>query len=209
VDSTGKVLEDFDLKPNAQNNPQMGLVANPDTKHYWNRDIFTHITYESSLEKVEDFKDYKLDTVRQNQSFLTASGTKMLVFDSIVSHKSKKSDEYMVQAYVRAILLSDTFSLSPSFVINANGENSRINFADDVNSPAGVLLRLNGIIPATNQFIFTSAERKPQMDYVVMTAIEFPFIRLVWAGTVLMVLGFFIALRNRMRQVRNSRKDED
>ena len=54
--------------------------------------------------------------------------------------------------------------------------------------------------------MFTTAERKPQMDYVVMTAIEFPFIRMVWAGTIIMVMGFFIALVNRIRQVRNSSK---
>ena len=206
TDTLGNVLEEFDLMPNAQNNPQMGLVSNPDTKHYWNRDIFTHITYESSMEKVEDFKDFKIDTVNTGQSFLTASGTKMLTFDSIVSHQNKETNDYMVRAFARAILLNDTFSLSPSFIINANGENSRINYSDDVNNEAGVLLRLNGIIPATNQFMFTTAERKPQMDYVVMTAIEFPFIRMVWAGTIIMVMGFFIALVNRIRQVRNSSK---
>jgi len=209
VDSTGKVLEEFNLKPNAQNNPNMGLVSNPDTKHYWNRDIFTHVTYESSLEKVEDFKDYKLDTVRRNQAFLTASGTKMLVLDSIVSFQKQNSEDFIVKAFVKAILLEDTFLLSPSFMLHSNGKNSSIEYTDDVSSPAGVLLRFVGIIPASNEFIFTCAERKPKMDYIVMTAIEFPFIRLVWAGTVLMVLGFFIALRNRIRQVRNLKEDEN
>lgn len=42
--ATGKVMENFSLLPNAQINPKMGLVANPDTKHYWDKDIFTHVS---------------------------------------------------------------------------------------------------------------------------------------------------------------------
>jgi cytochrome c-type biogenesis protein CcmF len=42
---THKVLEQFMLYPDAFINPkgQQGLSANPSTKHYWNRDIFTFI----------------------------------------------------------------------------------------------------------------------------------------------------------------------
>lgn len=210
IDSaTGEVIDEFNLRPNAQNNPQMGLVSNPDTKHFWNRDIFTHITYESGMEKEENYKDFKLDTIGMRGNFLTASGTKLLQFDSFTTHKKEGTNDYMVRAFLRVILLSDTFSLSPSFVIQSEGQHAGINYVDDVENRAGVLLRFNGIIPQTNEFIFTTAERKPQMDYIVMTAIEFPFIRLVWAGTVLMVLGFFIALRNRMRQLRVKKSDEN
>ena len=41
---TGDVREEFVLHPNAQINPKMGLIANPDTRHYWTKDIYTHVT---------------------------------------------------------------------------------------------------------------------------------------------------------------------
>jgi len=34
IDANGKVTEEFLLKPNAQANVKMGLIASPDTKHY-------------------------------------------------------------------------------------------------------------------------------------------------------------------------------
>lgn len=42
----------FTLRPFLQMSEQMGPNPNPDTKHYWDRDIYTHITYSSNLEPV-------------------------------------------------------------------------------------------------------------------------------------------------------------
>jgi cytochrome c-type biogenesis protein CcmF len=67
--ATGKVLEHFILKPNAQINPRMGLVANPDTKHYWTKDVFTHV---SSIPNNTDLKDSVFNVeVAANDSFKT------------------------------------------------------------------------------------------------------------------------------------------
>jgi cytochrome c-type biogenesis protein CcmF len=41
---TNEVEYEFDLYPNAQINPKMGLVANPDTKHYLSHDVFTYVS---------------------------------------------------------------------------------------------------------------------------------------------------------------------
>ena len=37
-------LEQFQLSPNVQINPEKGVSPSPDTRHYFNRDIYTHIT---------------------------------------------------------------------------------------------------------------------------------------------------------------------
>src|SRR5690606_26998158 len=41
---TNEVEYEFDLYPNAQINPKMGLVANPDTRHYFSHDVFTYVS---------------------------------------------------------------------------------------------------------------------------------------------------------------------
>jgi cytochrome c-type biogenesis protein CcmF len=41
---------EFTLRPFLQMSEQMGPNPNPDTKHFWDRDIYTHITYSSDLE---------------------------------------------------------------------------------------------------------------------------------------------------------------
>ncbi len=41
---TGKLVEEFLLKPNVQINPAEGLTPSPDTKHYLFHDLYTNVT---------------------------------------------------------------------------------------------------------------------------------------------------------------------
>ena len=43
-------IASFDLFPYVQDNPKCGRSANPDTRHFWNKDLFTHITSVSNTE---------------------------------------------------------------------------------------------------------------------------------------------------------------
>ncbi|MBL7892686.1 MAG: cytochrome c biogenesis protein CcsA, partial [Bacteroidia bacterium] len=51
----GKLKYDFTLKPVVQTNPRMGNVAEPDTRHFLHKDIYTHVTY-ADLETLEEKK---------------------------------------------------------------------------------------------------------------------------------------------------------
>ena len=44
------------------------------------------------------------------------------------------------------------------------------------------------------------------MDFITIKAYKFPFINLVWAGTIIMVIGFIISLLHRRKQGRLSAK---
>src|SRR5690606_15316108 len=43
--------EDFNLYPRYQINQQMGNVVSPDIKHYWNKDIYSHVNYVTTGEE--------------------------------------------------------------------------------------------------------------------------------------------------------------
>jgi len=47
-------------------------------------------------------------------------------------------------------------------------------------------------------FVIQSAEKEPVRDYIVLKVVEFPWINLVWAGTIIMVFGFVFAITNRI-----------
>ncbi|MCS6819185.1 MAG: cytochrome c biogenesis protein CcsA, partial [Chitinophagales bacterium] len=53
-DNKGKIKENFILKPNAQINPKMGLISNPDTRHYLTKDVFTHVSSVPNNETLRD-----------------------------------------------------------------------------------------------------------------------------------------------------------
>jgi cytochrome c-type biogenesis protein CcmF len=53
------------------------------------------------------------------------------------------------------------------------------------------------------EFTVKTAERTPVRNYIVLKAIEFPWINLVWAGTIIMVVGFTFSVINRIKQQKN------
>lgn len=62
-DGQGKTVDSFVLEPKTQNNPKMGLLAEPSTRHFLYKDIFTHVNYESSMDRKEPFSNFRIDTV--------------------------------------------------------------------------------------------------------------------------------------------------
>jgi cytochrome c-type biogenesis protein CcmF len=54
----GAIIEEFDLTPNILYDKTFSKIAasNPDTKHYWNKDVFTHV---SSLPKADMDPEYR------------------------------------------------------------------------------------------------------------------------------------------------------
>jgi cytochrome c-type biogenesis protein CcmF len=91
VDTENNVLEEFSLKPSAIYDTKFTKMEafNPDTKHYWNKDIFTsitgyplHLRYIDSLKVMEDtlnFKSYETvlnDTFQITRNVRTTQGTR-------------------------------------------------------------------------------------------------------------------------------------
>src|SRR5699024_7751069 len=49
-EKTGKIKEQFQLTPRAQQNPDMGLVGTPSTRNYLTKDIYTIVTAAPKIE---------------------------------------------------------------------------------------------------------------------------------------------------------------
>ena len=49
------------------------------------------------------------------------------------------------------------------------------------------------------EFQIQSGEKTPVKDYIVLKVISFPWINLVWAGTIIMLIGFILAVVNRIK----------
>ncbi len=204
TNTDGTLADSFTLLPKTQNNPKMGLLAEPSTRHFIHRDIFTHVNYESSLEKKEPFSDFKESIAAPGEIFLTASGKVKLRIDSVKRFNSEDGAAG-VELRMTATRLQDSAVLNPKFVVDL----SRNDFSSipSLSSELGVLADIVNIeIPEPGQsadqvrFLIKTGERSPQKNYIVIKAIEFPWINLVWAGTIIMVLGFGMAVAYRIKQ---------
>lgn len=198
-DKDGGIADSFTLTPKAQNNPNMGLISEPSTRHYIHKDVFTHVNHESSLDKTEPFSGFVTDTLVVGDRFTTQSAKVSLRLDSVVPHRFQS---YLILKYsVMVSTLTDSVMLHPMYVRDTveGGEEG----IPDQSDAMGVLLTpgVAGLQKGGNSaFVMTIGERTPRKTYIVLKAIEFPWINLVWAGTIIMVLGFAMAVTFRIRQ---------
>lgn len=197
IDSaTGKILEQFVLLPNAQINPKMGLIANPDTRHYWYKDIYTHVTSvpdKSQDNKVDEskFVEHQIkigDTIFTSSSFAVLQSVSKI--DSSDKVKIEDGDLAIAATIQVQTLAGAVYEVKPVFLIHENvGQMIQDNLPE-----LGLTFRLNKIITDQNLIEIAVAEDKPQPDYIIMKAIQFPGINLLWLGTIVMVSGFLLSL---------------
>lgn len=189
--------EEFTLYPNTQIGSDMGLMPNPDTRHYWNYDIYTHIT---SLPRPADSLDW--DNVVEHEvspgdSFITANG--VVYFDG-VQQASGDAIGLKNTTLAKAMLRIKRGNL----VVEADpiyGLNDYTYFSLRKEVPEVGLRFAFEIRPqeeGTPKAFIEVAETTPQPKFIVLKAIKFPYINLLWAGTIIMIIGFGIATYHRL-----------
>lgn len=197
--NTDKVIEEFILKPNAQINPKMGLISSPDTRHYLTHDVFTYITSTVDKSKIKDTVSYKSKKVKAGDSIFFASG--YMIFNGFdtknySTNYTPLSGDVAVSAMLFVFNLEGKEKVSlPTYVIRDRQE---IIIEDTVKDYA-LYTRLAKILPEENAAIIEYKQPNAMDDYVIMKAILFPYINVLWIGTTLMVLGFGISLYKRIK----------
>jgi len=193
--------DSFTLVPKTQNNPKMGLLAEPSTKHYLSRDIFTHINYESGMDKKEPFSGFKTDTIKIGQTFKTASGKVVLKPMSI--EKAATEDGLLLRLALLVDRLGEKDTLYPRILINES--TGALESISEQNERLGLFVSLLSFNiedpdPAKQKisFVVQTGEKQAVRDYIVLKVVEFPWINLVWTGTIIMVIGFVLAITNRI-----------
>ncbi|RYD52091.1 MAG: cytochrome c assembly protein [Sphingobacteriales bacterium] len=201
-DQTREVKERFTLYPDAFVNPkgQEGIIANPDSKHYWDRDVFTYVSSVSAPAKEGDTAGLRRMEMKPNDTlFMSKAYLVFRNFDGQVdaSRYAAQPGDVALRAQVDVYNLNGKAdSLQPIFYV-------RERFAQSVPDTAqtiGVSMALTQVNPETGAGSFEIREEDPTRKFVVLKAILFPGINLVWIGTIVMVLGFLLSLWNRQQR---------
>ena len=69
----------------------------------------------------------------------------------------------------------------------------------------GVKFRIEKILIEENKFAIGVAQRDSGSDFIVMKAIVFPWINLLWIGILIMTAGFIISIRR--RRIENKKEE--
>ncbi len=207
-DKDGKITEEFFLHPNAQINPKMGLISSPDTRHYITHDVYTHITSvpdNSKDKQTLDSKDFSFHQVKAGDT-IQGKDCKV-VFKGIAENVERKDvalmkEDIAVSARFEVIGTNRTYPAEALYIIRNKTSLPIAGRVDDL----GVQLFVNQIMPDKQLFDIAFGEHKPAPEYVVMKALDFPYINVLWMGVIVLVVGFSFSLVKRIRK--NSQPSE-
>jgi len=202
--SDGTYAKDFTLYPRVQLNPRMGNVAEPATKHYLGKDVYTHITYadlEVKEQNPEEFKKTKTvtiapgDTVFANNSIIIFEGLNKDVDKTKYNLKEK---DIAVSAQMRATdVKKNSFTANPVYTIQGV---YAVPISDEI-TELGLKFTVTKLIPETGKIEMEVYEKNSEArEFIILKAIVFPGINILWAGCLIMIIGTVLAIRHRLKQ---------
>lgn len=185
----------FNLYPRAQINEDMGgLLASPDIKRGLGSDLYTHVssvrnpTEDVEWSEMEEFKVGVEENFFVNDYVAFVQGLQRIdKLDGV----DLNEDDVAIKAFITIRGEEREYVATPIFLIK-DGLVGRI--SDEI-SDLGLQLSLLNVHPETNNFSIGANTR--QKNWVVMKALEKPFINLLWLGTLILVAGFIVAINRR------------
>ncbi|WP_367914215.1 cytochrome c biogenesis protein CcsA [Leadbetterella sp. DM7] len=187
--------EDFNLYPRYQINRQMGNVVSPDIKHYWNKDIYSHVNYvttgdEKQWTPTEEYSVALKDTFFLNDHIAILDEVNQL---NELDGMPLGEGDVAAEATLRILERDGERILKPVFAI----KNREIWSIPVVSNELGIRAQLLRIDPSTG--LFTFGINRGEKEYIILKAIEKPFINLLWTGTILVFTGLAISSFRRFK----------
>ncbi len=212
--TTKKYTDEFTLHPLIQINPQMGNVAEPSTRHFLTKDIYTHIMA-ANLSMAGD--EMKVAEEGGGTNHTLSIGDTMFSSNSIIVltkldgnldriKYDLKANDVAVGAVLKVIDVNDKIHIAePVYVIS----NDQIKNIPAAIPELGLSFTFQKINPDTHKMDFTISEAKHiEKDYIVLEAVVFPYINILWFGCLVMVMGTILAIRQRIKKRKEAKKEK-
>ncbi|HEX5000947.1 MAG TPA: hypothetical protein VFW78_00490, partial [Bacteroidia bacterium] len=206
--SNGTFHKAFSLKPTVQLNPRMGNVSEPATKRFFDKDIYTHVTY-ADIENIDrkevadDYLEPKTEEVKAGDT-LTVSNA-LITFTGLTNDVDRSAlglgpDDIAVKAnLIVTDINKHRYVVQPAFVVR-----DRVVFSKEESvDPLGLKIAFTKIDPETGKISLAIAEKKHnKREFIIMKAIVFPWINILWTGCILLVIGTFTAIVHRYKELK-------
>ena len=195
---TQKIEQEFNVHPYLLMDTKMQQLApNPDTKHFLTYDVFTHVTSLPGEGSKNAPPKIITDTLGMGDTLHFNTG--YFILNDVVRY-SASADTLGVKAKLNARIGVAEEVVEPQFVLSMN--DGKVMQGTAVATIGNVSVTFAGIIPEENKFVFNVSDATLNTDWIVIKSIIFPMINLVWIGTIVMAIGFFISMRKRLQDNR-------
>lgn len=178
------------------------LMANPDSKHYLHKDVFTYITSLPNPDKNKDTASFIPHVMKPGDTAFYSHG--YYVLEGLSRNVTRKNIEANATDSVFAVNItvvskdSSKYSAEPVLILSGN----------QVRTVADTVLAQNLV------FAFTGADKEglkigvkesdAVLQYVTLKAYVFPAINVLWLGIIIMTFGSLLAMYNHIQKNRKA-----
>jgi cytochrome c-type biogenesis protein CcmF len=200
VSKDGK--DKFSVYPDVikNNKGQEGNSANPDKKHYWNKDIFVYVSAMQNGE-ADDTSQYKPISMKPGDSTFYSNG--IIILDSI----EKSGDDLTKKLLpgesgigMKMTIISKDGMRYKAMPVVALKDTSSLRSIPDTVIAQSLIIRFNNLADSNGSKLeFGIKEDKSIQDIITLKVYQFPYINLLWFGIIIMVTGFITSIVQRVR----------
>ena len=191
----------FTLFPRAQVNPNMGLIVSPDIRRLPGKDLYTHISSIPDPESSTEWSEPVTNLVAMGERFFVndfVSELKKIQKMDEVEGVDLGAEDVAAEAIIEVLVEDKTYELRPVFII----KDKMIGNIPAIEEDLGIKISFLNILPQEGKFEL--ATETSQRDYIIMKAIEMPFINVLWLGTIVLMIGFTMAITRRYKEFKRS-----
>jgi cytochrome c-type biogenesis protein CcmF len=194
----------YTLYPRAQINQEMGgLLASPDIYRTVGADLYTHISSVMNPSEEQEWSKLEEVNVKLSQEFFANDYVTILEsVDRILEVEGVPlgKQDVAVKAKIRVQGEHGDYVAEPIFLI----KDKMVGRIPYEIKDLGLRFSLLNIHPENGQF--TVGINTRQKDWVVIKAMEKPYINILWIGTLVVMVGFGVAMTRRFREFRKMKE---
>ena len=187
------------LFPRVQINEAMGgFIASPDIKRGFSKDLYTHVSAPMNREAEVEWSEMEEVKVKIGEQFFVNDYVAVLEDVQRINQIQQlvlEAEDVAVKATISVKGERDTYYAEPAFLIKNQSQVGRL--PSEI-SELGIKVTLLNIHPETGTFSLGLNSR--QKDWVIIKALEKPYINLLWLGTGVIMVGFSVAMVRRFKE---------
>jgi len=192
----------FTLYPRIQINASMGNVYSPDINRTLTADLYTHVRTFPDPKQETTWSDIEEITVQPGDEFFINDYVARFIDMQPVTDLdgiTLGQGDVAVKAIIEIDGEHKTYTAEPIYIIKDKMAGRIPDYVNDLASR----ITVQNILPEQNSFVFGLSTT--QKDWIIIEAVEKPWINILWLGTLLLTIGFGVAISRRYTEFKKMR----
>ncbi|MDE1191405.1 MAG: cytochrome c-type biogenesis CcmF C-terminal domain-containing protein [Arachidicoccus sp.] len=195
----------FNLYPYLlKNNRQMeGYGATPNSKHFWNKDVYAYVSAYSQSDASTDTATFRPVELKVGDTVFYSKG--LIILNKVDVNQPNtavpKIDSGSLLMSLDLTVVSkegSRYLSTPSVLI----KNDNAQVIPDTVTAQSLIVKFNRVLNDKNGKLEIGIKESNTLNNpITLKVIEFPFITILWIGVIVMVIGFWMSVYQRVKKL--------